>query len=297
MNKIKNLLAIFVFALVVYACDQEFSPLVNPFENVDYEALAISDNDSIVKLLKSHYYDQSSDEIKLIDSGQTPLYDDVDTLHVKENDINHILYVYVKEQGIPAVDKAFPTIVDSLFVNYELKLLVASDSIASATESNQNTWFTSDLNIRGWAYGFTKLKGGNNVTNNGPLTFQDTGKAILFIPSGLGYPSIDFQLGQNPNARPFDRVLVFDIELLDFVKDTDHDNDGVSSAVETLNDNGDAIVVDTDEDGVPNYLDIDDDGDGVLTRNEDSNSDGDPTNDFNDTNNPTLPDYLNPIIK
>ena len=35
-----------------------------------------------------------------------------------------------------------------------------------------------------------------------------------------------------------------------------------------------------------NYVDQDDDGDGVLTINEDANGDGNPANDFNDTNNP-----------
>ena len=42
-------------------------------------------------------------------------------------------------------------------------------------------------------------------------------------------------------------------------------------------------------------LDIDDDNDGVLTKDE-GGADGDPTNDFNDPNNPTLPDYLNPDV-
>ncbi|MBT6378349.1 MAG: peptidylprolyl isomerase, partial [Flavobacterium sp.] len=35
--------------------------------------------------------------------------------------------------------------------------------------------------------------------------------------------------------------------------------------------------------------------DGVLTKDE-GGADGDPTNDFNDPNNPTLPDYLNPDV-
>ena len=45
----------------------------------------------------------------------------------------------------------------------------------------------------------------------------------------------------------------------------------------------------------PNFTDPDDDNDGVLTKDE-GGADGDPTNDFNDPNNPTLPDYLNPDI-
>ena len=47
---------------------------------------------------------------------------------------------------------------------------------------------------------------------------------------------------------------------------------------------------DTDGNGVPNYVDTDDDGDGVLTINEDLNNDGDPTND--DSDNDGIPNYL-----
>src|SRR5690606_8494820 len=39
-------------------------------------------------------------------------------------------------------------------------------------------------------------------------------------------------------------------------------------------------ALDTDEDEIPNYLDPDDDDDGVLTRLEDANGDGNPRNDF-----------------
>ena len=47
---------------------------------------------------------------------------------------------------------------------------------------------------------------------------------------------------------------------------------------------------DTDGDGIPNYLDDDDDGDGVLTINEDYDQNNNPADD--DTNNNGLPDYL-----
>ena len=91
--------------------------------------------------------------------------------------------------------------------------------------------------------------------------------------------------------------LLFYIDLYDFVKDTDHDNDGVASIFEDPDGNDDPRNDDTDGDGLINYIDRDDDGDGVLTINEDTNGDGNPANDFNDVNNPTLPDYLNPAIK
>ncbi|GAA3579914.1 hypothetical protein GCM10022395_30650 [Snuella lapsa] len=49
-------------------------------------------------------------------------------------------------------------------------------------------------------------------------------------------------------------------------------------------------VIDTDNDIIPNYIDDDDDGDGVLTKDEDYNNNGTPLDD--DTNNNSVPDYL-----
>ena len=84
----------------------------------------------------------------------------------------------------------------------------------------------------------------------------------------------------------------------------DDDNDGVPTAFEGLTGlpDEDGIYrdsLDTDGDGIPNYLDIDDDGDNVLTINEIDNSDGDDdptTNPMNTDadlpNGDDIPDYL-----
>lgn len=79
----------------------------------------------------------------------------------------------------------------------------------------------------------------------------------------------------------------------------DDDNDGVPSIFEDLNDNGNYDDDDSDDDGIPNYLDEDDDGDNVKTSNEIDNSDGDndpTTNPMNTDadlpNGDILPDYL-----
>ncbi|WP_424493417.1 hypothetical protein [Salinimicrobium sp. GXAS 041] len=77
--------------------------------------------------------------------------------------------------------------------------------------------------------------------------------------------------------------------------DIDDDGDNVSTseeiAVEAENTASD--LPDTDGDGIPNYLDNDDDGDGTLTIFEDWDEDGDPTDDLNDEG---VPYYLNPEI-
>ncbi|HMC01940.1 MAG TPA: hypothetical protein VKN14_12965, partial [Flavobacteriaceae bacterium] len=70
----------------------------------------------------------------------------------------------------------------------------------------------------------------------------------------------------------------------------DHDNDLVPSYLEDLNGDGeftwdieeetDTTDDDTDDNDIPDFFDPDDDGDGVLTRYEDIDGDGDPTNDI-----------------
>ena len=68
---------------------------------------------------------------------------------------------------------------------------------------------------------------------------------------------------------------------------TDHDGDGVLSA-----DEGMAQERDTDNDGIPDYLDIDDDGDNILTRVE-TNIEAETTvNGLPDSDGDGIPDYL-----
>ena len=305
MTKIKNILAILVFAVAIYACGDDF--VNNPFADIDHEALAISDNDSLVKFLKAHYYDANVDSLKTLVTGETALYDDVPklkTISVTENDINYKLYVYVVREGDYGADinKGFPTKVDSVFVKYSGRRVTGTNVSSTNFDSNTTgTWFTLLSVVSGWTHGFTSFKGGElkkdpntGGTYNGPITYLNGGRGFIFIPSGLAYPSSN---SQNYTSSLVDYNLLFSIDLLTIVPDTDHDNDTVPSIKEDADGDGDVTNDDTDEDGFANIVDSDDDGDGVLTKDEDANNDGDPTNDFSDPSNPNLPDYLNPAIK
>jgi len=87
--------------------------------------------------------------------------------------------------------------------------------------------------------------------------------------------------------------------------DPDSDNDGLNDGWEVAHGtdpynadtDGDSVpdgieagYGDTDGDGLINALDPDDDGDGIATRDEDANHNGDPTDD--DTDGDGIPDYL-----
>ncbi|THD30700.1 MAG: T9SS type A sorting domain-containing protein [Flavobacterium johnsoniae] len=75
----------------------------------------------------------------------------------------------------------------------------------------------------------------------------------------------------------------------------DYDLDTVATASEDLNGDGNLENDDTDEDGIPNFLDNDDDGDMVLTSFEyvfTSGRNSDAANSALDTDNDGIPNYL-----
>ncbi len=63
--------------------------------------------------------------------------------------------------------------------------------------------------------------------------------------------------------------------------DTDDDGDGILTLLEVDLEAEDfeSRLIDLDNDGIPNYLDKDDDGDGIQSIDEDRNLNGDPTDD------------------
>lgn len=266
MNKLKNIFLLLLLGVVViFSCSDDTNSIVNPFANINYEELAISDNDSIVKFLTTHYYNSTVDSIKLIESADlVSILKDKDLIitEITKNEIDYKLYTYIVNKGIPNPNKGYPSVIDSVFINYSEIILANNNLDRNPFNSGENIWLSNV--ITGWAKGLTYFKSGENITNNGPITFQNPGEGYVFIPSGLAFPSINYIIGQD-NGRtsppPYDLILVFKTELLDLIENTDHDNDGIPSI------------------------------------KEDANEDGDPTNDFSDNSNPNVPDYLNPNIK
>jgi len=279
--KIKSLVFIALIGLVIFSCKED------NFKPYDFAGQALIDDENLITYLETHYYNESLDSIKEVTGTETPFYDNIETEVIVDNGVTYNLYYIVREQGVGYQ----PTKIDEVLPTYRGELLdgFVFDSRESITSGNP--WFSLRGVIKGWSYGFTHFKCGNNISQpEMPLEFENIGKGFLFIPSGLAYA------GGGKQSIPPGAPLVFTIGL-HYAKAVDDDKDTVSTNDEDLNGDGDFNNDDTDGDGKPNYLDSDDDGDGVLTKNEDANGDGDPTNDFSDPNNPTLADYLNPAIK
>jgi len=279
--------------MIFFSCKKDDTNITNiPLEDLSQQYTL--ENDSIIQFMKSHFfnYDDFNDlspndspEI-VFDSiigdniDKTPIYDQVSTLQISVKDaddnlVNHNLYYHIIREGIGEN----PTVADSVFVSYKGLLL---DGVSFDTRKNP-IWMEAKNLIRGFQEFLPLLsKGDIRVNNNGTYEFFNFGIGFAIFPSGLGY----FQSG-SISIPPYS-PLIFKVNMMTLNR-TDHDNDSVLTIIEDLNGDHDFNNDDTDSDNIPNFLDDDDDGDGVLTMNEyDLNKDGIP----DDTDGDGIPDYL-----
>ncbi len=127
----------------------------------------------------------------------------------------------------------------------------------------------------------------SSVTVAGEGTFVDDGSGnVTFtpVPGFIGASAIVYTVNDNDGATS--NLAAFTVRVVD----PDADGDGVPTAQEDPNADGDVTNDDTDGDGQPDYLDADDDGDGAPTVSEDANNNGDPADDDRDGDG--IPDYL-----
>ncbi|REE81809.1 FKBP-type peptidyl-prolyl isomerase-like protein [Lutibacter oceani] len=272
--KIKNLIGLLIIGLVIFSCKKDDNNTVD----FDAAAQAIEDDNTLIEYLQSHYLNEEDGGIWTVTNDESPLMNDsrLNVQNVVKDDISYKLYYLKQNEGVTVS----PTVADSVLATYTGMRL---DSVVFDTRASV-IWFSLTGVIDGWSYGFTNFKGGNKViAEDESFYYENSGKGILFIPSGLAYGNIA------QTTIPANAPLIFEFEL-HAVNDADHDNDGILSINEDIDGDGNVKNDDTDSDTIPNYLDSDDDGDGILTKDEDANEDGDPTND--DTDGDGIPDYL-----
>ncbi|MFS4483092.1 FKBP-type peptidyl-prolyl cis-trans isomerase [Hyunsoonleella sp. 2307UL5-6] len=282
----------------------------------------LADNISLLEYLTTHYYNAGDFE-----GSTNPKIDDLIIGEVPANGVlpnatDRILYTDDNDDTNDAVQVITTTFAETEYEYYILELNKGggttspnfSDRVRVVYQGSllDGSVFDSavtpvDLNlvgdgatvagtISGWRKVFPMFKVSESLTNNGDGTFSFTnhGTGVMFLPSGLSY----FANPPTNSGIPLYAPLIFKFELLQsFI--VDHDNDGVPSYLEDLNNDNEFIIDpdntdtddDTDGDGLPDYVDVDDDGDGILTIDEDENGDGNPMNDIGPNG---LPRYLDP---
>ncbi len=293
-NKCFRLVLVFFLILFNFSCSPEDQEDEEPPR--DYLEQSLEDDQKLVEYLKSHYYnygdftnDHNEDKEIIIDTilpentSSKSLFDFAVqtsvTLASNEGEIiEHKLYHIVVKEGIRINDK--PSIADSVYLSYRGKLLNGN----TFDKKKNPVWFDTASVIRGFRYGLQYFSPGNFIQKeNGTIEFNQFGRGLIFIPSGLGY----FNNAQT--SIPVYSPLIFEVSVFTINK-ADHDNDGVLSIDEDPNKDGNPYNDDTDEDGIINMYDEDDDGDGILTKDELGGND--PDNLPDDSNNDGIPDYL-----
>lgn len=265
-------------------------------EPVDPAVQAVVDDGLLVDFLQTHFYNkeefdnppQGFDFVVRIDTiagsnaSKTPLLNQVLTRTIVEDDVEHKYYILVANEGLGER----PTFIDSTLVNFRGNLLDGSLFDSSVTP----LWFDLASVVRGFGLALPEIKSSDNsqVNEDGSLTFSNFGVVTVFMPSGIGFKNIP-QQGIPPNSP-----LIFSIQLF-FKIQADHDQDGIPSFMEDLNNNLNILDDDTNGNGLPNFSDFDDDGDFILTINEITiNADGTIT--FTDCDGDGIPDYLDKDI-
>ena len=288
----KKLFFLFTFLLFFIQCSKDDNATPT-YTARDYSEQVLVDQDLLENYLKTHtynyedFYNESDVDIKLDtitdDSSRLSLFEQakIKTVDVVDADgqiVSHNLYYIIAREG----SNSQPSVVDSVYVAYDGKLIDGS----SFDNRKFPVWIDLANTLQGFREGVSELRTGKFSENsNGIIDYSSFGVGLFFIPSGIGYFD-NISSGSIPEYSP----LIFAVKLMTYT-DTDHDNDGILSIFEDIDGDNNPFGDDTDSDNLWNMYDVDDDGDGVLTINElDKNNDSI----IDDSNNDGIPDYLDP---
>lgn len=223
-------------------------------------------------------------------------FDDIETV----NYCGDLVLYKIKEEPFESLSLELNTSIEDLISDYN-----NSDGEATFNLSNTSNSFI----YRTYSDAYTTTLANNlfcqqtppnvTITNNSE---SESGEAKITISLEQddedGIPASiedqDLDGDGDPATNPTDT----DQDGIPDYLDIDDDGDNVATIDENPNytsEDGFANAQDTDNDDIPDYLDTDDDGDGILTRDEENDTqDQNPKNDF--TGGTSTPDYLNPLV-
>ena len=287
----KKLFFLLPVFLLFLQCKKEDT--TEPIPIRDYSEQVIVDQDLLETYLKTHTYNyedfnnESDVNIKLDtisdnNSSRVSLFEQasiktIDVTNAEGQITSHNLYYIIAREG----SNESPSVADSVYVAYNG--ILTDGSIFDNRKFP--VWIDLANSIEGFREGVSELRTGKFTENsNGTIAYTSFGVGLFFIPSGIGY------FENISSGIPEYSPLIFTVKLMTHT-DTDHDNDGILSIFEDIDGDNKPFGDDSDGDNLWNMYDVDDDGDGILTVNEiDKNNDSI----IDDTNNDGIPDYLDP---
>lgn len=265
-----------VIILSTFSCQN--NDTINTSPPRPYDEVYPEDLAKIEDFLATHYVTVDTDfnpTFTQIPAGgtQTPIANmtELESINREFHDITYKIYYLKLREG----SGENPTRVDSTFIAYKGNTFTKNTTNNVVTysqnvfdQSDTPVWFALEDVIKGWGEVIPNFKTGTHVANpDGTVSFQNYGAGVMFLPSGLGY--YNTATGNIASYSP----LIFSFKLYN-QRYRDHDRDQILSKIEYREKEISGLIdynkeaLDTDGDGLPNYLDVDDDADGVLTKVE-----------------------------
>jgi len=294
MNNFFKKILLVITCILLISCNRNEGSSAEPLR--DYTEQYNTDITKIEKFLQTHYVeivnhpgfsdDQDVTFIEIPDGGtQTPIWDMpnlVKDFTVDQNDITYKVYYLKQTEGVGEA----PCNVDDVLSAYKGQYLFTInetelvDGVETQVEKLKFNTFESTPNpqsflslitaIKGWGEVFPNFKTGTYTSNtDGSVSYNGFGAGIMFLPSALGY------YGSSISSIPAYSPLIFNFKLYE-IKRNDQDGDGIDSYLEDINNDGYVRVLaegvvnpdNSDDDEIPDFLDVDDDGDQVSTKEE-----------------------------
>jgi FKBP-type peptidyl-prolyl cis-trans isomerase FkpA len=313
--KLKYAYLLIAGLIILSSCKKDDDPIGEVVPPRLLSEVVIEDDAEIIEFLKTHFYNKDEfetppegfdfrirfDTIAGDNSGKQSLFASsnliTDVISVTSSDfgrddgevIDVKLYTLVVRQGVEA---GKPTIGDFSILRYEGSLI---DGTLFDASSNQPVRFNLSSVVRGFGNGMKNLQTGMGPVENadGTVSYEGYGIGAIFIPSGLGY------FNNSPNTLiPAYSPIIFKVDAFAYEPDSDFDGDGIPSILEDLNNNGNLLDDNTDDESesfgvyLANFNDTDDDNDGILTIDEiELDAEGNFVG-FKDTDGDGIPDHL-----
>lgn len=293
MNKFKIYFALIFIVFIVFSCSTSSSP--DPIAIRDYATQYTNDKATIEDYLKTNYIQSISANqdvtfakipeggtqasvFSLLNSTTFPklLSKEVVVLNVTYT----LYYLKIREDNQDPTSVS-PSRVDEVLASYKGSYLEYTSVVTNGvTVITLNETVFETLEFPQQRFGLDRtIRGWAEIFplfKTGTYDTAPSPNPAVFNNFGAGVMFIPSGLAYFNNSVsiiPAYSPLIFSFKLYD-IKRADQDGDGVLSVDEDTNHDGDFTNDDTDGDGKQDYLDIDDDGDGYLTKNEIKKADG-----------------------
>ncbi len=316
MSKFKfYFILIFVGMILFSSCSKDDSVTITPPR--DYAEQYARDIDSIEKYLKTHYIHQVNID-GLVDAEIKQIPDPNPEGYVSIWDNTE----YPLQHKIVKNDSRVTNFVDGRIndpVDYKLYYIILNEGGGQKPVTVDSVYTSyrgfkldnTDFDINNdpvWST-YPALSTSETIFISGYRQFlpelraaesviENSDGTLTFENSGVGIVFIPSGLGYfnvPTGGMSAYTPLAFTVRL-NSIEFRDHDRDGIPSRFEDINGDGDFYNDDTDGDGIPDFLDVDDDGDSFLTKYEILDPDGNryPFDDIPTCEGGTLKKYLDP---